>query len=71
MFRRMFSTACVAAMLGAGALGCGRNDGAPPPGAPAEVPPMNVSLEMPKEPTAPKTDSTPGAGAPAADKGAK
>ncbi len=32
------------------AVGCGRSDSGPPPGAPTDTPEMNVSLEPPTEP---------------------
>jgi hypothetical protein len=32
------------------AIGCGRSDSGPPPGAPTDTPEMNVSLEPPTEP---------------------
>ncbi|MBS0207342.1 MAG: hypothetical protein JSS27_00175 [Planctomycetes bacterium] len=67
-FSATIAAACLAVALVAG---CGRNDGSPPPGAPAAVPDMNVQIDAPKEPAAPKTESTPGAGTPAGDKGAK
>jgi hypothetical protein len=54
-------------------VGCGRKDGAPPPGAPETVTELNVTLDAPKEkdPTGAKTESAPGDGKPAAGTGEK
>ena len=53
------------------ALGCGKSDKGPPPGATVEVGPPNVTIGLPTDSQAGSTKPAAGAEAPPAEKGEK
>jgi hypothetical protein len=53
------------------AVGCGKSDKGPPPGATVEVGPPNVTIEMPKDSQADPNQPAEGSGAQPAEHGEK